>query len=149
MVRASLVAILIASQGIPFLTSGLTLCLHADGGFCLEQQTDGCCGHRGASAKADRCCGGAADDQPASDCTIGDSPCDCTHLAIADQPQMASKVRRDEAGASHLALGNLAAKLISAPDSASSASLLGNRAQIAGGGPSAALSFLAPVMLRC
>jgi hypothetical protein len=149
MARASLVAILIAAQGIPYLASGLTLCLHADGGFCLEQHKDGHCSHHGASAKTDRCCSGAPEDRPASDSTVGDPLCDCTHLAIADQPQMAGKVRRDEAIASHLVLGTLAVNLISGPESASAADLLGNRAQIAGGGPSAALSFLAPVMLRC
>lgn len=148
MLRCLLIATLTACQGLSSL-AGATLCLHSDGGFCLERESDGHCQQHDGPAAADPCCCGSVD-QPANHArnTIGITPCDCTHLAIADHPQMSAKP--DENGNSKpLSWGAIAINLIFTEPGAAMSSSHATPVVIAGAGPSAALSFLAPVMLRC
>jgi hypothetical protein len=150
--RTVLIAMLALAQGIPSLACGLTLCLHSDGGFCLESPERDCCGHhQGLEATHDDCCG-SHDEHPASPYTssgIGKPSCDCTHVALLSQPQFTHKVGRDQGNATLHHLG-MPSVLFTAPASAVSLGVpLSREAETAGGGNSGALSFLAPVMLRC
>jgi hypothetical protein len=147
--RALLVAILVASQGIPYLAGGLTLCVHADGGFCLESEVDDCCTHHREQVAAHECWGIPADELADCHSTIGQAPCDCTHLAIPDQPQLAGKVRHDQRIASYLNWRTPAVIRIAHEGGAGTALLSQASTAMAGSRHSAALSFLAPVMLRC
>jgi hypothetical protein len=146
--RAALIATLIAAQGVPSLACGLTLCLHDDGGFCVELSNNGCCGHHDQCAAADDGCGGhehsANTEHPH---TIGTPPCDCTHLALPDQAQMADRLRREVPIASQFA-GDLAVAFHTSVPVCLPAAALSAPAKAAGE-QSAALSFLEPVMLRC
>lgn len=148
MLRCLLIATLTACQGLSSL-AGATLCLHSDGGFCLEPKSGGHCGHRNEPAAVDPCCGGSVD-QPAdhAENTIGLTPCDCTHLTIADHPQTAVKPDKDDSS-QHLSLGAIFVGWVCTEPAAAPPLGYGSRAERPGAGPSAALSFLAPVMLRC
>jgi hypothetical protein len=145
MLRYLLVATLITGQGLSSL-AGATLCLHMDGGFCLERTADGQCQHRLPPA-TDPCCGNhLAVPADVSETSIGVAPCDCKHLAIADDPQLSVKSGEDYS--QHLNAGPTVLSLI-VPQTVTIALVRDTYAEIAGAGPSGALSFLAPVMLRC
>ena len=80
MLRTLLIAVLAACQGFTSL-AGTIVCLHADGGFCVERQEAECCRHHAPSV--DECCQGHLP-LPTGNSGIGDdSSCDCTHLAIS------------------------------------------------------------------
>lgn len=145
MLRAGLIAILIAAQGVPALAGGMVLCLHADGGYCLEMERD-CCGHSHRELDP-ACC-------PAHAEPVGIEPgcehgCDCTHLALPSVTPATRKVKQAQSREQDL---NLSCGVVS-PTALAPAAIADQAASatpvLAFGGRRAALLLLAPVMLRC
>ena len=149
-VRAFLIALLVLSQGVSSLAGGLTLCLHADGGFCVELPGADCCGHHLVVAVQDDCCG-ASDEHSAGapGAVLDASTSDCTHVALPHQTQVTSKIGGDR----HLASTHPFFLLPGLGHWQLAAHSGNNRPQIdsqhVGDNDCGALSFLAPVMLRC
>lgn len=125
------------------------LCLHADGGYCLEAKGAACCGESHREAE-DVCCGTHAEHSAKAvgievRCEHG---CDCTHLALPNLTPATGKVSQAKSSEQNLDLSSGVVSptaLLSAAISDRGAS----PAPLAFGGRSAALLSLASVMLRC
>lgn len=149
MLRLALIAVLITSQGLPSVARGMMLCLHADGGFCLEAGDEACCDERHEhDATALGCCGESPGDTALRGTNDG-PPCDCTHLALVDDPRAAGKLARAEIDAGDLSLRIAAINLTALAGAVARGDLPRETLSSRASGPSAALLFLAPVMLRC
>jgi hypothetical protein len=133
---------------MPSLACGLTLCLHRDGGFCIERMDRGCCGHHEHVAAVEQCCDPSPAVPTEHQTTIGEPLCDCTHLALSEQPQATDSARRDAAIASHFCWNSPAAAVLSSGLPRLPTGRLAGTGDAACG-PGVALSFLASVMLRC
>lgn len=144
MLRCLLVATLITTQGL-YSLAGATLCLHADGGFCVERAADNQCRHHQPAAKT-LCCTNHAAQPDLGELSIGASPCVCRHLAIADDPELSPKRSSEEIQL--LNSGPIVVSLI-VPKASLAAKSPAKSWDKTCAWPSAALSFLAPVMLRC
>ncbi|HUE71749.1 MAG TPA: hypothetical protein VMP01_12755 [Pirellulaceae bacterium] len=144
MLRCVLIATLAASQGFSSL-GGAILCLHADGGFCLEREGTECCVHPETPTVSD-CCAMDAKSGARHDGLSRHSSCDCTHVAIEADPLLA--VRRVEADPSHGGSGDCGLQIADCGIEVQSA-IRNLKSTIDYTGAHAALSFLEPVRLRC
>lgn len=146
MLRAGLIAILIAAQGVPALAGGMVLCLHADGGYCLEMERD-CCGH--SHRELDPACFPTHAEHSVGIEHRCEHTCACTHLALPSVTPATRKVNQAQSREQDL---NLSCGVVS-PTALAPAAIADQAASatpvLAFGGRCAALLLLAPVMLRC
>src|SRR5688572_14210336 len=127
----------------------MVLCLHADGGYCLEAKGAACCGQ--SHGEAEHLCCGTHGERSAAAIGIEvrcEHGCDCTHLALPNVTPATGKVNQAKSSEQNL---NLSFGVVS-PTALLSAAISdqgASAAPLAFGGRRAALELLASVMLRC